>query len=311
VGGGFGTGGGTGARPGREPAGGIAGKRQPVDEYIASLPTQIAFIGGKTLETLTSLPPMPQTGRQSANVTGVIMGIGINNFGFNKAGGTVTGNPGGAENATKETGTSINNKGWAWGGVNTFGGVKTGVNNAGGLGGAYPYDTNTTGNIGVADAEYADDEAVDTGNADENEKTGDTGDEETDNAGIDTGRTGAELSPEEQSVVNELRNRDREVRAHEQAHVSAGGAYIRGGVSYRYQRGPDNRSYAVGGEVGIDTAPERDDPGATITKMQAVRAAALAPADPSAQDRAVAAAAARNESAARAELAKEEQDVSV
>jgi hypothetical protein len=45
--------------------------------------------------------------------------------------------------------------------------------------------------------------------------------------------------------------------------------------------------------------------------MQAVRAAALAPADPSAQDRAVAAAAARNESAARAEQAKEEQDAGV
>lgn len=111
-----------------------------------------------------------------------------------------------------------------------------------------------------------------------------------------------EYTPEEQRVIDELQARDREVRAHEQAHIAVGGQYVRGGATYQYERGPDNRHYAVGGEVTIDSSPVRGDPEATIAKMQAVRAAALAPADPSAQDRAVAASAGRAEAEAAAEL---------
>ncbi len=58
--------------------------------------------------------------------------------------------------------------------------------------------------------------------------------------------------------------------------------------------------YAVGGEVKIDTSPERT-PEATVSKMQQVRRAALAPADPSGTDRAVAAEAAQAEAHTRAE----------
>ncbi len=61
--------------------------------------------------------------------------------------------------------------------------------------------------------------------------------------------------------------------------------------------------YAVGGEVKIDTTPEKD-PEATIRKMQQVRKAALAPTQPSAQDRSVAAQASQIEAEARAELTK-------
>jgi len=57
--------------------------------------------------------------------------------------------------------------------------------------------------------------------------------------------------------------------------------------------------------VSIDTSPERDDPEATINKAQRIQAAALAPAQPSDADRAVAAAAAQMASSARAELAAE------
>ena len=109
------------------------------------------------------------------------------------------------------------------------------------------------------------------------------------------------------SVVDELKARDREVRAHEQAHVAAAGSYARGGPAYTYQRGPDGQNYAVGGEVSIDTSAIEGDPEATIRKAQVVRAAALAPADPSAQDRAVAAAATQMEAQARQDLQEQQQ----
>lgn len=111
-----------------------------------------------------------------------------------------------------------------------------------------------------------------------------------------------QLSPEEQDQVQQLADRDREVRAHEQAHLSAAGPYATGGPNYTYQTGPDGRNYAIGGEVQIDTAPVDGDPEATIQKAQVVRAAALAPAEPSAQDRRVAAAATKMQQQATAEL---------
>jgi len=111
-----------------------------------------------------------------------------------------------------------------------------------------------------------------------------------------------ELSPEDKRVVVDMQARDREVRAHEQAHVSVGGRYVTSGPTYEYEKGPDKKQYAVGGEVGIDSSPVKNDPEATIAKMQIVRAAALAPPDPSGQDRAVASAASREEGLARAEL---------
>jgi hypothetical protein len=113
------------------------------------------------------------------------------------------------------------------------------------------------------------------------------------------------LNPDQEKEVETLKETDRKVRAHEQAHMAAGGAYVKGGVSYSYQKGPDGRMYAVGGEVSIDTSPVRNNPQATIAKMQAVKSAALAPADPSGQDRAVAAAANQAEIQARQETTKQ------
>lgn len=98
--------------------------------------------------------------------------------------------------------------------------------------------------------------------------------------------TNRQLTPAQQQQVSELQARDREVRAHESAHKAVGGP-LTGGVSFSYQTGPDGRQYAVGGDVSIDTGRERD-PEATIAKMRQVIAAALAPSQPSAQDRAVA-----------------------
>jgi hypothetical protein len=111
-----------------------------------------------------------------------------------------------------------------------------------------------------------------------------------------------QLTPEQEKEVEKLKKRDADVKAHEQAHVAAGGAYIKGGISYSYQKGPDGVMYAVGGEVSIDTSPVKNDPRATIAKMEAVKAAALAPADPSGEDQAVAATAQQEEAKAQQDL---------
>lgn len=132
-------------------------------------------------------------------------------------------------------------------------------------------------------------------------------DEQTGQAGED-GQT--ELSEEEQEQVQQLKERDREVRTHEQAHKSAAGPYARGGPTYDYQRGPDGQNYAIGGSVEIDTSPVEGDPEATIQKAQVVKAAALAPAEPSAQDRKVAAAASRMLAQAQSELIAERSQFS-
>ncbi len=113
-----------------------------------------------------------------------------------------------------------------------------------------------------------------------------------------------ELSTDEQRQVDDLKKRDAEVKAHERAHIAAGGPYVSGGANYEYERGPDNQNYAVGGEVSIDVSAENT-PEATIRKMQIVKRAALAPKDPSGQDRSVAAQATQTEARARIELQKE------
>ncbi len=117
----------------------------------------------------------------------------------------------------------------------------------------------------------------------------------------DVKKNGA-LSVEEQRQVDKLAATDRKVRAHEMAHVSVGGELVQGGANFDYQTGPDGRRYAVGGEVSIDTSRGRT-PEETIPKAQRIRAAALAPADPSPQDNRVAALASRMEMQARQELA--------
>ena len=119
------------------------------------------------------------------------------------------------------------------------------------------------------------------------------------------------LSPEAEQQVQKLRERDREVRAHEQAHIAAGGRHVSGGASFSYQIGPDGRQYAVGGSVQIDTSPVPGDPEATEEKARAVRRAALAPAGPSATDQAVAAKASAMESRARTEQTEQAEDAAL
>lgn len=104
--------------------------------------------------------------------------------------------------------------------------------------------------------------------------------------------------------IRQLKSRDAEVKAHEAAHAAVGGQ-LAGSPSYSFQRGPDGVRYAVGGEVPIDVSKVPGDPQATLEKMQLVQRAALAPAEPSSQDRRVAALAAQQAAEARAELSSE------
>ncbi|MFM5857385.1 putative metalloprotease CJM1_0395 family protein [Aeromonas rivipollensis] len=105
----------------------------------------------------------------------------------------------------------------------------------------------------------------------------------------------------QQRQLAALVERDLEVRKHEQAHQMAGGEHA-GSPSYQFSQGPDGKRYATGGEVAIDIGTIPGDPAATLAKMQQVRAAALAPAEPSSQDLSVARAASAKEAQARKDL---------
>ncbi len=115
------------------------------------------------------------------------------------------------------------------------------------------------------------------------------------------------LTDEDRERVQVLRETDREVRAHEEAHSRAGGPYA-SSPTFEYVRGPDGKRYAVSGEVQIDTSPIAGNPAATIRKMVTVVRAARAPAEPSAQDRKVAAQARAEKAEAQIELRQQEQE---
>lgn len=125
---------------------------------------------------------------------------------------------------------------------------------------------------------------------------------------LDKKLNGEPLDIEEQTEVTELKSRDQKVKTHEQAHVAAGGTIVTGGPFYEYQTGPDGNKYAVGGHVNIDTSPVKDNPEATIIKAQTIKKAALAPANPSGSDRAVATKANQMESKAQKKLQQNENE---
>lgn len=116
-----------------------------------------------------------------------------------------------------------------------------------------------------------------------------------------------DLSPSERRKVQELKQIDAKVRSHEQAHLAAAGQYAQGGISFETKTGPDGEDYAVAGEVSLDTS-KADSPQETVQKMRQVKAAALAPAEPSPQDQSIAAQASRRLNQARQELQSEETE---
>ncbi|WP_051709998.1 putative metalloprotease CJM1_0395 family protein [Andreprevotia chitinilytica] len=113
-----------------------------------------------------------------------------------------------------------------------------------------------------------------------------------------------QLDAKQQADVDQLKKIDQNVRRHEQAHLAAAGGLSTSGASYQFRTGPDGKQYAVAGEVRIDVSPGNT-PDETIKRARVIQAAALAPADPSSQDRAVAARAAQMEAEAYAQLAQQ------
>jgi len=118
-------------------------------------------------------------------------------------------------------------------------------------------------------------------------------------------KTKQELSEDEKLLIKKLEARDTEVKAHEAAHQSAGAST--GAASFTYEKGPDGKMYAIGGEVPISFSGGSS-PQETIANARAVISAALAPANPSAQDMAVASSATMMMVKAQQELAKEDQE---
>lgn len=143
-------------------------------------------------------------------------------------------------------------------------------------------------------------------------------DEQADEAGVAVDEDTPARLPGEQKDTNsagsgideqrtqEMQRRDAEVRRHEMAHAAAGGGFA-GAPSYDLERGPDGAMYAVAGRVRIDVSPVPGDPKATLRKMRQVKQAALAPADPSPQDRRVAARASALMARAQTEVQNEQE----
>jgi hypothetical protein len=119
----------------------------------------------------------------------------------------------------------------------------------------------------------------------------------------------SKLTEAEEKEVKELKERDSEVRQHEQAHLAAAGQHAKGGIHYEFQNGPDNKSYAIGGHVNIDTSKVPNDPKATLEKAQQIKRSALAPAEPSGQDRKVAGEAQKMEAEARNKIREDSETI--
>jgi hypothetical protein len=114
-----------------------------------------------------------------------------------------------------------------------------------------------------------------------------------------------ELTEEEKKLVQKLKTRDREVKAHEAAHMAASGG-LAGSPSYTYETGPDGNRYATGGEVSVHSRGS-DDPAQALSDAEAIKRAAEAPASPSSQDRAVAAAASADVTRLKEAVRQEEE----
>jgi len=106
-----------------------------------------------------------------------------------------------------------------------------------------------------------------------------------------------------QRVLNRLKNRDNEVKTHEQLHSSL--ATTTTPISYNYQVGPDGKLYAVGGSVRFDTAIPKDET-AAIQKLDELQKAASAPEGLSRADSSIASAANLNKLLLQSMQEKEE-----
>lgn len=109
--------------------------------------------------------------------------------------------------------------------------------------------------------------------------------------------------------VKELEKREKDVKAHEQAHMAAGAGVVQGGAKYSYEAGPDGKRYVSGGDVQVSVSVDSADPSRTLQQAQRAQQAALAPSAPSPQDRAAAAQASQMAAQASQELSRQQIQV--
>lgn len=97
-----------------------------------------------------------------------------------------------------------------------------------------------------------------------------------------TTSNGADLDPEQETIVTQLQARDSAVRQEERAHAAAAGPYG-SAPQYDYQIGPDGKAYAIGGHVDVSVSLSGDttDRDRALATLQN---AALAPNAPSGAD---------------------------
>jgi len=112
-----------------------------------------------------------------------------------------------------------------------------------------------------------------------------------------------------QMIINQLKTIEKKVISHEMAHKTVGGE-LTGSVNYKYTIGPDGKKYIVGGEVPIKIK-EGKTPEETIKIAQKIKAAALAPANPSPQDLKVAAQASLMEIKAKIDMYKNKDETKI
>ena len=153
-------------------------------------------------------------------------------------------------------------------------------------------------NAAINEAETAEQQAAD------QEASSEDGEKDRDGSNKESAENNEQFTEKEQTKIDELKARHLEVVTHEQAHATVGGQYA-GSPSYSYETGPDRVKYAVSGEVSIDVSKIEGDPHATLLKAQQVKRAALAPVEPSGQDRIVAASADQMAAEARKEILAE------
>lgn len=98
-------------------------------------------------------------------------------------------------------------------------------------------------------------------------------------AGLAVSTTDYEVRISEEALA-----RDREVRAHEQAHLALLGGAAASPIIYDTARGPGGEIIATSGRIAVDMSEVPGDPEATLRKARMIIAAANAPGNPSAAD---------------------------